>query len=64
MKECPCKKCDRKGCGSYHDVCKEYKGWSSEKEANNLKRYKESDSKHTNHPNKMTAFKRKMRQRK
>ena len=21
---CPCKNCEKKGCGSYHDNCKEY----------------------------------------
>ncbi len=31
--ESPCKDCDRKGCGSYHDECKEYqeyKRWVDE----------------------------------
>lgn len=23
--EAPCKMCDRKGCGDYHDVCEKYK---------------------------------------
>lgn len=21
---CPCKDCERKGCGSYHDICEDY----------------------------------------
>ena len=23
-KELPCKNCSRRGCGAYHDICKEY----------------------------------------
>lgn len=25
---CPCKNCEKKGCGSYHDQCNEYQVWS------------------------------------
>lgn len=27
MKETPCKRCERKGCGNYHDKCPEYQQW-------------------------------------
>lgn len=30
MRVSPCKSCDRKGCGSYHDECKEYLEWKEE----------------------------------
>jgi len=26
---CPCKTCDRKGCGSYHDECSLYQDWKN-----------------------------------
>ena len=25
--ENPCIHCERKGCGAYHDICKEYNDW-------------------------------------
>lgn len=25
--EAPCKKCPKKGCGSYHDICEEYQSY-------------------------------------
>ena len=25
--ECPCKKCPKKGCGTYHDKCTDYADW-------------------------------------
>lgn len=28
---CPCKNCENKGCGSYHDICKQYLTWSAER---------------------------------
>lgn len=28
--EAPCGKCKRKGCGSYHDVCEEYREYKEE----------------------------------
>lgn len=27
---CPCKNCEKKGCGPYHDECKAYQEWSQE----------------------------------
>lgn len=27
MKQAPCAKCERKGCGAYHDECQAYKDW-------------------------------------
>lgn len=32
MTNMPCKTCDRKGCGSYHDICEKYKEWKREYE--------------------------------
>ena len=27
IKDTPCKDCDRKGCGSYHDECEQFQEW-------------------------------------
>ena len=32
MNNAPCKNCDRKGCGSYHDICGVYQDWKRESE--------------------------------
>ena len=24
---CPCKDCEKKGCGEYHDICLNYQKW-------------------------------------
>lgn len=64
IRECPCRKCPDKGCGSYHDICPKYQPWKAENEANNIKRNEEYDAQFTNHPNKMTAVKKSMRRRK
>lgn len=61
---CPCKNCDKKGCGAFHDVCGPYQEWQAENEANNIKRMEEYDAQFTNHPNKETAVRKSMRRRK
>ena len=33
MKNAPCGKCPKKGCGSYHMICKEYRDWRAEQDA-------------------------------
>ena len=33
MTQCPCKGCERAGCGSYHDECERYQEWSKELQA-------------------------------
>lgn len=40
---CPCKTCDRKGCGSYHDSCEPYKEWAAANKEKNEKRKAEKD---------------------
>lgn len=30
MNNAPCKNCDRRGCGSYHDICEVYQEWKRE----------------------------------
>ncbi len=37
MMESPCAKCERKGCGSYHDICKEYQEYKATNEKNKRK---------------------------
>ena len=32
MKGAPCKNCDRKGCGAYHDQCEKFLEYKREKE--------------------------------
>ena len=39
MIEAPCKDCPRKGCGSYHDKCTEFKKYKEE--ADKIKREKQ-----------------------
>ncbi len=40
MKPAPCGKCDKKGCGSYHDICEKYLTWHKEREKISQKRLK------------------------
>ena len=37
----PCRSCSNKGCGTYHDICPEYKEWKAEIEAVSVSRQKE-----------------------
>lgn len=39
----PCGKCERKGCGSYHDVCKEYQEWKRDYEKSKAPREQHRD---------------------
>ena len=38
---CPCKDCEKKGCGNYHSQCQEYLGFKKWKEQVNEKERKE-----------------------
>lgn len=29
---CPCKGCDKAGCGAYHDECERYKEWDKSRQ--------------------------------
>lgn len=31
MRTAPCKNCEKKGCGAYHDICPEYVQWKGER---------------------------------
>lgn len=31
MNKCPCHTCERKGCGAYHDECKQYQEFHQER---------------------------------
>jgi len=31
MRSCPCKECENKGCGAFHDTCPEYVSWKRDK---------------------------------
>ena len=36
---CPCKGCEKAGCGEYHDQCERYQSWAvGRKAVNDLKR--------------------------
>lgn len=37
MRPAPCKDCERKGCGSFHDECPLYLQWKKEKAENDQK---------------------------
>lgn len=39
---CPYKNCPRKGCGSYHDECREYKKWRIKHDYAKLKEREEA----------------------
>ena len=41
---CPCKTCDRKGCGSFHDSCEAYQEWSAWNEEKNRKKAAEKEA--------------------
>ena len=34
MLRCPCTTCEKKGCGPYHDKCKEYQEYSNDRKEN------------------------------
>ena len=36
--KCPCKECDQKGCGNYHDSCEPYQEWQKVRSRINRKR--------------------------
>ena len=40
---CPCKGCEKAGCGSYHDVCPAYSEWRAWKDNVNKKKSEEGD---------------------
>jgi hypothetical protein len=31
--ECPCRYCEKKGCGAYHDICEKYKEYREFRES-------------------------------
>ena len=35
MKTAPCKDCERKGCGPYHDKCEVYQAWKKDLDERN-----------------------------
>lgn len=44
--KCPCADCEKKGCGSYHDICKEYQKWKAgvARTSQNRKKYREKNA--------------------
>lgn len=42
----PCKDCPNKGCGVYHDECKEYQAWITKNAEIKAKTKGEKDAKH------------------
>ena len=41
---CPCKECNRKGCGNEHDSCEPYKAWAAERAEANSRRRMDTDN--------------------
>lgn len=41
----PCKSCDKRGCGPYHDKCEKYQAYKREVESYKKKRYVEKNTK-------------------
>lgn len=56
MKICPCKGCEKAGCGSYHDECEKFQAWKAEKEKIIQARAKENAK--YNDPKRPQRFKR------
>lgn len=44
--KCPCINCERKGCGTYHDICKPYQEYKQEiaRTSQNRTKYKEKNA--------------------
>ena len=40
---CPCKKCEKKGCGRKHDSCESYQAWAAERAEINRRKKLETD---------------------
>lgn len=40
---CPCKNCERKGCGQNHDTCEQYAAWVKHREEVRSRRSAESE---------------------
>ena len=41
--QCPCKTCEKRGCGTAHDSCPEYKAWVRERALANARKYAHED---------------------
>lgn len=46
MKVSPCKDCEKKGCGTYHDVCDKYQQYKVDRESMMKRVQKSSDLDH------------------
>lgn len=60
--KCPCVKCEKQGCGSYHDVCKNYTEWIKERKEERKdikKKYEFTRSKKKTHKGSRTFEKQK-----
>lgn len=42
--ETPCKTCDRKGCGAFHDQCETYQAWKGQIDEGNRKKQLRNDA--------------------
>lgn len=42
--KCPCKDCEKKGCGSFHDSCENFKKWTASRQEANKIKWLEQDS--------------------
>ena len=63
MNDSPCKHCERKGCGKYHDQCKRYKDFVENRQAYLEKKNIEQETKYSMNPQKKNAIRRKNRWR-
>lgn len=55
MKIAPCAKCEHRGCGTYHDVCPEYKQYRKEVEEYKAKKYADKEKEYFSRQNRKTA---------
>lgn len=50
---CPCKGCDRAGCGAYHDQCDAYRSWRGELDEVNRRKASDQDCRQLSHDHEM-----------
>ena len=60
--KCPCKDCDRKGCGEYHGKCEPYQAFVREREKENAYRCMRTATAYSDHPGKRYAIRKKMKE--
>lgn len=53
---CPCKDCEKKGCGAYHELCEKYQAFRAEKLKEYEERIKGFTKNYKRYPKKMRLY--------